>query len=99
MVWWSAAATSGTGEREKTADQTITVTVTDVDGEAPGAPDHAVGVVGLGGPHLNLVLGDLGERRRTPGSTDHGTTTWPVTGWSPRRGRGLHPVTGHVVVP
>ena len=31
-------ATSGTGERVKTADQTITVRVTDVDGEAPGAP-------------------------------------------------------------
>ena len=31
-------ATSGTGGREKTADQTITVTVTDVGGEAPGAP-------------------------------------------------------------
>ena len=31
-------ATSGAGEREKTADQTITVRVTDVDGEAPGAP-------------------------------------------------------------
>ena len=31
-------ATSGTGEREKTAEQTITVTVTDVAGEAPGKP-------------------------------------------------------------
>ena len=31
-------ATSGAGEREKTADQQITVTVTDVDTEAPGAP-------------------------------------------------------------
>ena len=31
-------ATSGTGARAKTADQTITVTVTDVDGEAPGVP-------------------------------------------------------------
>ena len=31
-------ATSGTGGRAKTADQTITVTVTDVGGEAPGAP-------------------------------------------------------------
>ena len=31
-------ATSGTGARVKTADQTITVTVTDVAGEAPGAP-------------------------------------------------------------
>ena len=31
-------ATSGTGDRVKTADQTITVTVTDVDGEAPGVP-------------------------------------------------------------
>ena len=31
-------ATSGTGAREKTEDQTITVTVTDVDGEAPGVP-------------------------------------------------------------
>ena len=31
-------ATSGADAREKTADQTITVTVTDVDGEAPGVP-------------------------------------------------------------
>ena len=31
-------ASSGTGAREMTADQTITVTVTDVDREAPGAP-------------------------------------------------------------
>ena len=31
-------ATSGAGERAKTADRTITVTVTDVDGEAPGVP-------------------------------------------------------------
>ena len=31
-------AMSGTGERVKTADQTITVTVTDVGGEAPGVP-------------------------------------------------------------
>ena len=31
-------ATSGTGDRVKTADQTITVTVTDVAGEAPGVP-------------------------------------------------------------
>ena len=31
-------ATGGTGAREMTADQTITVTVTDVAGEAPGAP-------------------------------------------------------------
>ena len=31
-------ATSGTGARAKTADQTITVTVTDVDDEAPGVP-------------------------------------------------------------
>ncbi len=32
-------ATSGAGERVKTATQTITVTVTDVGGEAPGKPD------------------------------------------------------------
>ena len=31
-------ATSGAGERVKTAEQTITVTVTDVGGEAPGVP-------------------------------------------------------------
>ena len=31
-------ATSGKGEREKTAEQTITVTVADVGGEAPGRP-------------------------------------------------------------
>ena len=31
-------ATSGAGGRAKTADQTITVTVTDMDGEAPGVP-------------------------------------------------------------
>ena len=32
-------ATSGTDEREKSVTQTITVTVTDVDGEKPGKPD------------------------------------------------------------
>ena len=32
-------ATGGTGSREMTAEQTITVTVTDDDTEAPGAPD------------------------------------------------------------
>ena len=32
-------ATSGTGDREQTAPQTITVTVTDDDNEAPSAPD------------------------------------------------------------
>ena len=32
-------ATSGTGEREKSVTQTITVTVTDVGGELPGKPD------------------------------------------------------------
>ena len=31
-------AASGTGARAKTADQTITVTVTDVAGETPGVP-------------------------------------------------------------
>ena len=35
-------ATSGTGERVKTADQPIAVTVTNVDGEAPGVPDAPV---------------------------------------------------------
>ena len=35
-------ATSGTGARVKTAEQTITVTVTDVGGEAPGVPTAPV---------------------------------------------------------
>ena len=49
-------ATSGTGEREKTADQPIAVTVTDVDGEAPGRAGRADGDVGLG----DECDGDLG---------------------------------------
>ena len=35
---YTVEATSGTGERVKTATQTITVTVTDAGGEAPGKP-------------------------------------------------------------
>ena len=35
-------ATSGTGTRLKTADQTVTVTVTDVNTEAPGVPEAPV---------------------------------------------------------
>ena len=69
-------ATSGTGTREKTADQTIIVTVTDVDRRGAGRPCqcHAVGVVGLG----EQSDGDLGcapERR----AADHGLRL-PVPG-------------------
>ena len=67
-------ATSGTGARLKTADQTITVTVTDEDGEAPGAPGHADGVVGLG-EQRDGGLGRAVERR----AADHGLRL-PVPG-------------------
>ena len=45
-------ATSGTGAREKTADQPITVTVTD-EAEAPGPPD-APGVSAAGPTSLTV---------------------------------------------
>ena len=56
-------ATSGTGGREKTADQTITVTVTDEAGRGAGRPGHADGVVGLGKRVVNGVLDRAVERR------------------------------------
>ena len=60
-------ATSGTGDREQTGTQTITVTVMDDDTEAPGAPD-APSVSPASVTSLNGDLVGAGQRR--PG--DHG---------------------------
>ena len=66
-------ATSGTGTREMTADQTITVTVTDVDTEAPGKPGGADGVGGVGDQPEGELVGAVqrgsahyGLRRAAP---------------------------------
>ena len=60
-------ATSGTGARLKTADQTITVTVTDEAGEAPGAPaTPAVSSVSATSGSATSLDGKLAPRRRTP---------------------------------
>ena len=60
-------ATSGADARVKTAAQTITVTVTDVGGEAPGGAGGADGGVGRG-DERDGVLGRARECR----SADHG---------------------------
>ena len=60
-------ATSGADARVKTAAQTITVTVTDVGGEAPGVP-VAPTVASAGGDERDGVLGRARECR----SADHG---------------------------
>ena len=60
-------ATSGTGDREQTGTQTITVTVMDDDTEAPGAPD-APSVSPASVTSLNGDLVGAGQRR----SGDHG---------------------------
>ena len=60
-------ATSGTGGRVKTADQTITVTVTDVAGEAPGGP-AAPRVVSAGVTSVTVSWSPARERR----AADHG---------------------------
>ena len=86
-------ATSGTGAREKTADQTITVTVTDEAGEAPGAP-ATPSVSTASATSLNVswtapsnagpAITDYDYRYRVkvpPGSWTEVTTT-PITGTS-----------------
>ena len=55
-------ATSGTDDRVKTADQTITVTVTDVGGEAPGVP-AAPTVVSTGASSVAVSWVRARERR------------------------------------
>ena len=55
-------ATSGTDDRVKTADQTITVTVTDVGGEAPGVP-AAPTVVSTGASSVAVSWTGACERR------------------------------------
>ena len=67
-------ATSGAGERVKTADQTITVTVTDVGGEAPGVP-VAPTVSSASPTSVTVAWGRARERR----SGDHGLRL-PVPG-------------------
>ena len=60
-------ATSGTGDREQTGTQTITVTVMDDDTEAPGAPDApSVSPASV----TSLTVTWLGAGQRRPG--DHG---------------------------
>ena len=83
-------ATSGTGERVKTATQTITVTVTDVAGEAPGkpaAPDVAAASVtsltvnwsapANAGPAIDDY--DVQYREGTSGSWSNGNHTGTAT--------------------
>ena len=60
-------ATSGAGGREKTAEQTVTVTVTDVGGEAPGVP-AAPTVVSAGETSVTVSW----VRARECRSADHG---------------------------
>ena len=74
-------ATSGTGERAKTADQTITVTVTNAGGEAPGVPVAP----SVSSASVTSVTA-TGPRPRTPVRRSRTTTT--ATGWRRRRGRG-----------
>ena len=83
-------ATSGTGVREKTADQTITVTVTDEAGEAPGAPATpsvstasatSLNVSWTAPPNAGPPITDYDYRYRVkvpPGSWTEVTTT-PIT--------------------
>ena len=59
-------ATSGTGAREKMAEQTITVMVTD-EAEPPAAPSHALGVGGW----ADESDGEL-ERAVEQRAADHG---------------------------
>ena len=62
---------SGTGARVKTADQTITVTVTDVAGEAPGVSASGESERFLGGAHERRS-GDHGLRLPPPGDVAAG---------------------------
>ena len=72
-------ATSGADAREKTAEQTITVTVTDVDGEAPGVPAvPTVSSAGVTSVTVSWVrarehrAADHGLRLPAPGEDDGG---------------------------
>ena len=70
---------SGTGARAKTADQTITVTVTDVGGEAPGVPvapsvssASVTSVTATWAAPTNAGPGDHGLRLPPPGDVAAG---------------------------
>ena len=91
-------ATSGTGARLKTADQTITVTVTDEAGEAPGAPAtpavssasvSSVTVAWAAPSNAGPPITDYDYRYRvkTPQGSWTEVTTTPITGLA-RRSRG-----------
>ena len=67
-------ATSGADTRVKTVDQTITVTVTDVGGEAPGVP-AAPTVASAGVTSVTVTWSPAREHR----SADHGLRL-PVPG-------------------
>ena len=74
-------ATGGTGGRERTATQTITVTVRDDDSEAPGAPD-APSVSAASGTSLRVTW--LAPDNAGPAITDYDyryRTTSPQGAW------------------
>ena len=86
-------ATSGTGAREKTADQTITVTVTNVGGEAPGIPAApvvssasltSVTVAWTAPANAGPAIGDYDYRYRvtSPQGSWTEVTTTTITGLS-----------------
>ena len=101
-------ATSGTGDRAKTADQTITVTVTDVAGEAPGVPAapmvSAASVTSVtaawtapanAGPPITDY--DYRYRVTSPQGTWTEVTTTTITGLSATMITGLAEDTGYDV--
>ena len=86
-------ATSGTDDREKTADQTITVTVTDVGGEAPGVPAApTVASAGMSSVAVSWTVPvntgppvtdyDYQYRVKTPEGPWTGVTDTPITALS-----------------
>ena len=86
-------ATSGTDAREKTADQTITVTVTNVGGEAPGVPAAplvssasltSVTVAWIAPTNAGPAIGDYDYRHRvtSPQGSWTEVTTTTITGLS-----------------
>ena len=75
-------ATSGAGDREKTAEQTITVAVTDVGGEAPGVP--AAPVVSSASP-TSVTATWAAPTNAGPAITDYDyryRVTSPVGNWT-----------------
>ena len=75
-------ATSGTGERVKTADQPIAVTVTNVDGEAPGVPDAPV-VTPASVTSVTVNWAAPANPGRRSRATTCNTASWAPAGPSP----------------